>query len=114
MVLELMVQIHFKPPDLLDFKHPEDWPCCKQCFQQFHVTSGLSHAAAVKQISTLLYAMGKEAETVLASTNITDEERQVYDSLINKFDSFFKMTRNVIFEKACFNRRAQMEGETAE
>ena len=113
-VLELMAQIHFKPPDPLDFKHPEDWPHWKQRFQQFRVASGLSDAAAAKQISTLLYVMGEEAETVLASTNITDEERQVYDTVINKFDSFFKVTRNVIFERACFNHRAQMDGKTVE
>jgi len=29
-------------------------------------------------------------------------------------DSFFKVTRNVIFERAYFNRRLQMDGETAE
>jgi len=81
MVLELMAQIHFKPPDPLDFKHPEDWPRWKQHFQQFRVASGLSDAAAAKQISMLLYAMGKETETLLVSTNITNEERQVYDTL---------------------------------
>ena len=69
---------------------------------------------AKKQVSTLLYCLGEEAETVLASTNITDEQRKVYDTVISKFDSFFKVTRNVIFERARFNRRVQLEGETAE
>ena len=34
--------------------------------------------------------------------------------MINKFDSFFKVTRNVIFERARFNQRVQVDGETAE
>ena len=63
-VVELIAKIHFKPPNMLDFKHPEDWPCWKQCFQQFRVASGLNDAATAKQISMLLYAMGKEAEIV--------------------------------------------------
>ena len=65
-------------------------------------------------MSILLYCLGEEAETVLASTNITDEQRKVYDTVISKFDSFFKVIRNVIFEHAHFNHRVQLEGETAE
>jgi len=53
-------------PDPLDFKHPEDWTRWKQCFQQFCVASGLSDAAAAKQIST---QWGRK----LASKNTIDE-----------------------------------------
>ena len=110
-----MAQIQVKPPDPLNFKSPEDWPHWKQCFEQFCVISaGLVDEGTKKQVSTLLDCLGEEAETVLASTNITDEQRKVCDTVINKFDSFFKVTRNVIFERARFNRRVQLEGETAE
>ena len=74
----------------------------------------ISSIAAAKQISMLLYAMGEEAETVLASTSITNEERQVYNSDQYKFDSFFKEASNFIFKRASFNHRVQMNGETAE
>ena len=109
-----MAQIHFQPPDPLDFKNPEDWPRWKQRFEQFRVASGLVDQDAKKQVSTLLYCLGEQAETVLASTNITEEQRKVYDTVIGKFDSFFKVTRNVIFERARFNRRVQLEGESSE
>ena len=69
---------------------------------------------AKKQVSTLLYCLGELAETVLSSTNITEEQQKVYDTVIGKFDSFFKVTRNVIFERGRFNRRVQLEGESAE
>ena len=108
-----MAQIQFKLPDLLSFKSLEDWPHWKQCFEQFRVTSGLVDEGAKKQVSALLYCLEEEAETVLASTNITDEQRKVYDTIISKFDSFFKVTRNVIFERARFNCQVQLEGETA-
>ena len=67
---------------------------------------------AKKQVSTLLYCLGEQAETVLVSTNITEEQRKVYDTDIGKFDLFFKVTRNVIFERARFNRHVQLEGES--
>ena len=107
-----MVQIQFKSPEPLNFKAPEDWPCWKQHFEQFCVISGLVDETAKKQVITLLYCLGEEGET-LVSTNITEEHREVYDIVINKFDWLFKVTRNVISEHVHFNCWVQLEGETA-
>ena len=52
--------------------------------------------------------------TVLSSTNITKEDRDKYAIIIAKFDAFFQVRKNVIFERAKFNRRNQKEGESAE
>lgn len=79
-----MAQIQFKLPDSLNFKSPEDWPCWKQHFEQFCDASGLVNEDAKKQVSTLLF---KDAEIVLASKNITDEQWKVYDTVISKFYS---------------------------
>ena len=62
--------------------------------------------------STLLYCMGEEAEDVLTSTGISDEERKRYDAVMSKFDGFFKVRKNLIFERARFNQRNQSEGES--
>ena len=37
-----------------------------------------------------------------------------YDAVIKKFDAFFKVRKNVIFERARFNSRCQKEGEMTE
>jgi len=47
--------------------------------------------------------MGEEAEDILNSTNISNSDRKKYDRVVAKFDSFFKVRKNVIFERACFN-----------
>ena len=78
------------------------------------LNSGLNADPELKQVSTFLYCMGEEAEVVLASTNITVEERKAYATVCQKFDEFFQVRRNVIFERARFNRRNQLEGEPAE
>jgi len=52
------------------------------------------------QVNTLLYCLEEEAESVLMSTNIKKEERKAYSKVIQKFDSFCKVCRNVIFEQA--------------
>ena len=40
--------------------------------------------------------------------------RGYYDTVLTKFNDFFKVRRNVIFERARYNRRNQHEGETSE
>ena len=109
-----MAQIHLQPPDPFDFKSPDDWPRWRRRFEQFRSAAGLQDASATKQVNTLLYCLGEEAESVLMSTNITEEERKDYSKVIEKFDDFFKVRRNVIFERARFNRRSQMPGESVE
>ena len=58
--------------------------------------------------------MGEDAEDVLASTDIKEDEKADYKIVLDKFDAYFKIRRNIIFERAKFNRRDQAEGESAE
>ena len=109
-----MAEIRLQPPQCFNFRNPDDWPRWKRRFQQFREASGLDVAAETKQVSTFLYCLGEEAEAVLASTNATADERKEYKKVIEKFDSFFQVRKNVIYERARFNRRNQQSGETAE
>ena len=109
-----MAQLQLQPPAQFDFKNPDDWPRWKRRFEQFRIASGMADEAPTKQISTLLYCLGEEAEAVLASTNASADDRKVYATVLAKFDSFFQVRKNVIFERARFNRRCQREGESAE
>ena len=36
------------------------------------------------------------------------------DSVIAKFDAHFKVRKNIVFERACFNQRKQESSESAE
>ena len=58
--------------------------------------------------------MGEEADEVLTSTDATAEERSNYDEVVSKFDGFFRVRKNVIYERARFNRRYQLEGESVD
>ena len=70
-------------------KKPDDRVCWKKRFEQFRLASGLAEENEVKQVSTLMYSLGEEAEAVLSSTNIKEKERTVYETVLHKFDSFF-------------------------
>ena len=109
-----MASVRLQPPSAFDFRNPDEWPRWKRRFEQFRLASGLSAESGDRQVSTLLYCMGENAEDILASTNIPDDDRKQYASVVKQFDDFFKVRKNVIFERARFNRRCQAAGETAE
>ena len=109
-----MASIQLKPPEPFNFKTPDEWSRWRRRFEQFRVASGLGEESPAKQIRTLLYCLGEEAESVLTSTNATADDRKNYDAVMGKFDAFFQVRRNVIFERARFNRRNQLPGETSE
>ena len=109
-----MAQLQLQPPEPFNFGNPDDWPRWRRRFEQFRVASGLGASTAPQQVCTLLYCIGEEAEAVLASTGLTEDERKVYDTVLAKFDGYFQIRRNVIFEHARFNRCNQQEGESAE
>ena len=50
----------------------------------------------------------------MLSTSITANARREYDKVLAKFDKFFKVRRNIIFERARFNQRNQQQNESAE
>ena len=83
-------------------------------FEQYRVASGLAKEDNERQVSALLYCLGEEADDVLTSTNISSDSRKVFADVLKKFDEFFKVRKNIIFERARFNRRCQGETETAE
>ncbi len=58
--------------------------------------------------SKLILFCTEEADAVLSPTNVTAEERAVYETVLEKFDAFFQVRRDVIFERARFN---QLSGE---
>ena len=102
------------PPQTFDFKKPDEWVKWKRRFTQFLSVSGLSKEDEARQVSTLLYCLGDDAEGVLASTNITEDARKKYKDVVAKFDEYFDVRKNIIYERAKFNTRDQREGETTD
>ena len=58
--------------------------------------------------------MGETAEDTLNSTDISDDDKKDFKKVLDKFDEFFKVRRNVIFERAWFNKRVQRENKSVE
>ena len=101
-------------PALFPLNSPDELPKWKRRFEQYCIASGLAKEDDKHQVSTLLYYLGEEDDDVLTSTNITAESRKKFADVLQKFNEFFQVRKNVIFERARFNQRSQGERKTAE
>ena len=101
-------------PEAFTFSRPEEWSKWIRRFERFRIASGLASREDDVQVNTLIYAMGDQADDVLRSFALSDMDRRKYDTVKEKFDGYFIRRRNVIYERAKFNRRKQEEGEAVE
>ena len=98
-----MAGLRLSPSDCFNFKKPGKWHSWKCHFEQFCLALGLSSEDNKREISTLLYCLGKDTEA-LVSTDITRK----------KYKDVLEVRKNTIFENARFNRHNYQEGESAE
>lgn len=103
-----------KPPESFNFGSPAEWPKWRRRFERFRKASGLDASDEETQASTLIYAMGDEADDILKSFALSDEDNKKYRPVMDKFKAHFVKKRNVIYERARFNMRRQEEGETVD
>ncbi|XP_064486119.1 uncharacterized protein LOC135398664 [Ornithodoros turicata] len=101
-------------PEKFDFRHPESWKKWFTRWERYRVISGLHKQDMQTQVNTFLYAMGSEAEDIITSLRLSDEELNDYGKLSEGFKGHFVPRLNVIYERACFNQRHQRDHETVE
>ena len=95
-----MASLRLQPPEPFQFARPDSWARWKCRYEQFRVAAGISGEDERRQVNTLLYCLGPEAEDVLTSTGISSKERKKYASVLKKLDDFFQVRKNIIFERA--------------
>ena len=99
------------PPEPFNFSRPNEWTKWIRRFERYKSASGLKEKTPEAQINTLIYTMGAEADDIFQSFGIADEDKKKYSEVKAKFELHFVKRRNVIYERAVFNKRKQEEGE---
>ena len=109
-----MAAFQIPPPESFNFSRPEEWPKWVRQFECFRYASGLSEKEEPIQVHTLIYSMGDQADDILSSFSLLEEDRNKYKTVLDKFQGYFVKRKNIIFERARFNRRKQEVGEPVE
>ena len=107
------ITVQSKPPSPFPFNRPDKWQRWRRRFEQFCEASGLSTKSQQTQVSMLPYTMEEEAEDTLIPTKVSDDKKD-YAKVIAKVDSLLEVRKNIIFERARFNRRCLKQVEPVE
>ena len=83
------------------------WSKWLRRFEHFRQASDLNKKTDEKQVNTLIYAMGDEADDILKSFHLSDGDSKKYKTVKEKFDEYFIRWRNVIYKRAKFYQRKQ-------
>ena len=108
-----MATFQVTPPERFSFK-PEEWSKWIRRFERFRLASELNKKDEESQVNTLIYSMGDEADDILQSFGMSEDDRKKYNAVKKKFEGHFIIKRNAIFERARFNMRVQTEGESVD
>ena len=109
-----MATFQVTPPESFNFKNSEEFDRWLSRFERFRIASGLNDKSGEQQVNTLIYCMGREADDIFQSFNLTNAQQKQYDGVKKKFQDHFVIRRNVIFERAKFNMRKQEDGESVD
>ncbi|KAK3751551.1 hypothetical protein RRG08_043141 [Elysia crispata] len=80
----------FHPPENFDFMRPAGWPEWRERFDRNRKASKLHKEEEDVQVSTLIYALGKEADKIVKTftfTNAADANK--YEPVLQKFNDHF-------------------------
>lgn len=102
------------PPGKFNFSNANEWPRWIKRFERYRIVSGLDEKSQEFQVNAFMYAAGNDAEDILKVLPLMDEQKESYNAVTEVFTAHCVSKRNVIFERACFNRRSQEPGESVE
>ena len=109
-----MATFQVSAPENFNFAHPDDWPKWIRRFERYRLASGLSSKSEEMQVNALIYYMGDQADDILLSFGLSDEDKKKYNTVKGKFEGHFVIRRNTIYERAKFNQRRQLPGESVD
>ena len=110
----MVVTYQVPTPASFNFVKPKEWTRWIRRFEHFRKASGLETKEGGVQVNTLLYSMGSEADDILLSFRLSEEDSINYDVVKGKFDAHFIKKRNVIYERAKFNMCHQGKEESVD
>ena len=103
----------YKPPQPLNFVEP-NWDQFIGQYETFRLLTELDKKPGVIQVASLKYCLGPEAEEVLKTFNLSEEDGKKYEVVVGKFKNYFSPRKNVLRLRRQFYKRTQQPHEDTE
>ena len=108
----------FNPPEAMPFDAPSQWPEWRELFCRYRIATRLHKDGGDIQVSSLIYAMGRQAENIFKSfifetrqpsdiDPVPVDPKDDFDVVLEKFEQYFVPKRNTIHERTLFYQRSQ-------
>ena len=91
-----------------------NWKSFKEAYTDYATTTELHKKEKAIQAATLKTVMGKECRQILARLELSEEEMKDPAVVINKLESYFEPTRNILYECFLFHAAEQQPNETVD
>lgn len=89
-----------------------NWKKFKSTYEIYIVATGCSEKSNEIQAAVLLHCLGNEANDILETLDLADEDKKDPKKIIEKLDKYFVPKMNYSVETHKFNMRTQLPGET--
>ncbi|KAF4525952.1 hypothetical protein B566_EDAN000743 [Ephemera danica] len=104
-----------RPPREFNFDVPSSWPDFIYEFRQYLWLIGLRDNGCDREKEVrLMYHLGVKAETIMKTISFTDQHPRNFENIIAGFTAYFEPKKNTLFHRCIFNKRQQLENESAE
>ena len=102
-----------QPLEIHDSQVAEKWKRFKRARANYALAIGLDEKTQKLQVATLLTVVGEEAREVFATFSWpTAVDESKINKVLEKFEQYCQLPRNVPYERYRFNRRMQEPGES--
>lgn len=90
----------------------QNWKKWKISFQIYLIASGAEKIEEKRKLNLFLHLLGEEAREKLFELDLSEEERNSLDKLVEKLDKYCEPAGNETISVQIFNNRVQTEGES--
>ena len=94
-----------------------NWKVYKEAYNDFATTTEQTDKGKEIQTATLKMAMGRECRQILSCLDLNNEDNKKPNNsnkILEKFEEYFTLTRNVLYEQYLFHSAQQQQNETVD
>ena len=93
---------------------PGNWDFFKQQWSDYETATGLYKREESVRLATLRSSMGRECLQILLNLNLPKEDKRKIDKCLEALESYFKPSRNLVYERYVFNTCVQQSEESVQ